>query len=114
MLLQSIALFFLVMAIVLGFVRKINVGIVSLGMALVLALIGGVKISVLFTGFPTKLFLTLLGTMFFFCLLQENHTLELLSKKIVSALANRQYLVPVIVYLVSYVLSAVGPGAISV
>ena len=114
MLLQSIALFFLFMAIVLGFVRKINVGIVSLGMALVLALIGGVKISVLFTGFPTKLFLTLLGTMFFFCLLQENHTLELLSKKIVSALANRQYLVPVIVYLVSYVLSAVGPGAISV
>ena len=112
--LQIVALIFLVFAIVLGFVRKINVGIVSLGLALALAMIGGVKMNVLFAGFPTKLFLTLLGTMFFFCLLQENHTLELLSKKIVRCLANRQYLVPVIVYLVSYVLSAVGPGAISV
>ena len=43
MVLQVIALFFLVFAIVLGFVKNINVGIVSMGLALVLGLIGGVE-----------------------------------------------------------------------
>ena len=78
MVFQAIALLFLAAAIVLGFVRKINVGIVSLGLAFVLGMIGGVDTKVIFNGFPSKLFITLLGTMFFFCLLQENHTLELL------------------------------------
>lgn len=114
MVLQVIALFFLVFAIVLGFVKNINVGIVSMGLALVLGLIGGVDTNTILSGFPGKLFVTLLGTMFFFCLLQENKTLELMSKKMVSAVGKCTFLVPVIIYLVSYILSAAGPGAISV
>ena len=114
MVLQVIALFFLVFAIVLGFVKNINVGIVSMGLALVLGLIGGVETNTILSGFPGKLFVTLLGTMFFFCLLQENKTLELMSKKMVSAVGKCTFLVPVIIYLVSYILSAAGPGAISV
>ena len=114
MVFQEIALLFLAAAIVLGFVRKINVGIVSLGLAFVLGMIGGVDTKVIFNGFPSKLFITLLGTMFFFCLLQENHTLELLSKKMVTLVGTHVYLIPVIIYAVSYGLSAAGPGAISV
>ena len=112
MVFQAIALLFLAAAIVLGFVRKINVGIVSLGLAFVLGMIGGVDTKVIFNGFPSKLFITLLGTMFFFCLLQENHTLELLSKKMVTLVGTHVYLIPVIIYAVSYGLSAAGPGAI--
>ena len=111
---QVISLLFLVTAIVLGFVKKINVGTVSLGMALILSLIGGVDISVIFNGFPSKLFITLLGTMFFFCLLQENGTLELLSKKVVALVGRHTYLIPIIIYVASFGLSAAGPGAISV
>lgn len=112
--LQIIALVTLILAIVLGFTKKINVGLVSLGLALILSLIGGVDISIIFSGFPSKLFITLLGTMFFFCLLQENHTLELLSKKMVALVGNKTFLIPIIIYVVSFVLSAAGPGAISV
>lgn len=83
-------------------------------MALILSLIGGVDISVIFSGFPSKLFITLLGTMFFFCLLQENGTLELLSKKVVALVGKHTYLIPIIIYVASYGLSAAGPGAISV
>ncbi len=114
MALQVIALLFLIAAIILGFVKKINVGLVSLGLAFVLSLIGGVKTSVIFAGFPGKLFITLLGTMFFFCLLQENHTLELLSQKMVAMVGTKTFLIPIIIYVVAYVLSAAGPGAISV
>lgn len=114
MVFQITALFFLIGAIVLGFVRKINVGLVSLGLAFILGLIGGVDTKVIFNGFPSKLFITLLGTMYFFCLLQENQTLELLSKKMVSLVGKHTYLIPIIIYLASYLLSAAGPGAISV
>lgn len=111
---QVLSLLFLIGAIVLGFTKKLNVGIVSVGLAFVLGLISGVDTNVILSGFPSKLFMTLLGTMFFFCLLQENHTLELLSKKMVAMVGRKTFLIPIIIYVVSYVLSAAGPGAISV
>ncbi len=114
MMLRVFALLFLVAAIAIGFVRNVNVGIVCLGMALILAVIGNVATKVILGGFPSSLFLTLLGTMFFFSLLQENKTLELLSKKMVALVGGRTFLIPVIIYAVSYVMSAAGPGAISV
>ena len=109
-----IALLCLALAIVLGFTKKINVGLVALGLAFFLGLIGGVSSKTILAGFPSSLFLTLLGTMFFFCLLQDNKTLELLSRKLVSLVGDKTFLIPVIIYLVSYVMSAAGPGAISV
>ena len=112
--LQIISLLFLIFAIVIGFVKKINVGLVALGVALPLNMIGKTKPNVIFSGFPSKLFLTLLGTMFFFSILQENKTLEILSKKVVLLVGKRAYLVPIIIYIISYLLSAAGPGAISV
>ncbi|MBS5283187.1 MAG: C4-dicarboxylate ABC transporter [Clostridiales bacterium] len=114
MVFQIISLVFLIAAIVLGFTKKMNVGIVSMGLAFLLGLIGRVDTEVILGGFPSKLFITLLGTMFFFCLLQDNHTLELLSKKMVALVGDKTCLIPVIIYLVSYLLSAAGPGAISV
>lgn len=112
--LAVIALIFLLAAIVLGFVKKMNVGLVCLGLAFILGKIGNVPTRTILGGFPSSLFLTLLGTMFFFSLLQENNTLELLSKKMVSLIGTRTFLIPVIIYVVSFILSAAGPGAISV
>lgn len=67
--LAVIALLFLVTAIILGFVRNINVGLTCLGLALILGKIGGISAKTILSGFPSSLFLTLLGTMFFsaFC-----------------------------------------------
>jgi di/tricarboxylate transporter len=114
MLLQLTGLGFLVLAIALGLCKKINVGLVAIALAFILALMGRVNLNVVFTGFPTKLFLTILGTMYFFCMLQENKTLELASRKIVSCFSAQPFWIPVVIYFVSYVMSAAGPGAISV
>lgn len=113
MTIQIIALAFLFGAIAIGFIKKVNVGIAAYGLVLLLALIGGLKLKVIFGGFPTKLFITLLGTMFFFALLQENKTLELLSQKIIAAVGKNAFLIPIILYITAYALSAAGPGAIS-
>ena len=112
--LQVLALACLVGAIILGFVRKMNVGIVCFGLALILGTIGGMASGKIYGGFPYKLFSTLLGTMLFFSLLQQNGTTQKVSKKLISFCGNNTFLVPVIIYLVSFILSAAGPGAISV
>lgn len=114
MLVKIMALAFLVFAIALGFLKKINVGLVSLGLVLILSKIGNIETNIIYKGFPGKLFITLLGTMFFFSLLQENRTLEILSKKMVALAGIHTNLIPIIIYLVSFALSAAGPGAISV
>ena len=94
----ALSLVFLIGAILIGFFRKINMGFVAFGLSLVLAQIAGVKSGTVITGFPTKLFVTLLGVMFLFSIAQQNRTLELLARKIVNMAGNRTNLIPIIVY----------------
>ena len=112
--LQVIALGCLIGAIVLGFVKKTNVGLVCFVLALILGKIGGMGASDIYKGFPFKLFATLLGTMLFFSLLQQNGTLEKISDRLIGLCGKHLFLVPIIIYVVSFGLSAAGPGAISV
>ena len=112
--LQVIALVCLIGAIVLGFVKKTNVGLGCFGLALILGKIGGMGASDIYKGFPFKLFATLLGTMLFFSLLQQNGTLEKISDRLIGLCGKHLFLVPIIIYVVSFGLSAAGPGAISV
>lgn len=112
--LQIMALLFLIGAIVLGFAKKLNVGLVCMGLSLIIGTLGGISAGEIYKGFPYKLFTTLLGTMLFFSLLQQNGTLEKISKKLISLCGKNTFLIPIIVYLVSFILSAAGPGAISV
>lgn len=111
---EFVSLCFLIGAIGFGIVRNINVGLVSIGLSIVLAMIGHVSIKSIFSGFPTQLFVTLLGTMLLFSLLQNNQTLKVFSNKIVTLVGKRIFLIPIVVYLFSYALSAAGPGALSV
>lgn len=112
--LQLLALLCLVGAIVLGFVRKVNVGLVCLGLALILGKIAEMSSGDIYKGFPYKLFATLLGTMLFFSMLQENGTLTKVSRKMTAICGKNGFLVPITIYVVSFILSAAGPGAISV
>lgn len=114
MTMQIISLLCLVGAIVFGFVRKTNVGIVSLGLSMALGMLGGMSAGDIYGGFPYKLFLTLLGTMFFFSLLQENGTLQKVSEWLTGLCGDKTFLVPILIYIISFLLSAAGPGAISV
>ena len=46
--LQIISLVFLIFAIVVGFIKKINVGLVALGVALPLSMIGKIEPKIIF------------------------------------------------------------------
>ncbi len=89
-------------------------GLVAAGMALLLGLVAGMKVSAIQAGFPTRLFVTLLGVMLLFAIAQENKTMEQLARRIVALAGKRTYLIPIVVYVFSTILAAVGPGTVPV
>lgn len=109
-----LSLVFLIGSIVLGYLRKTNIGLMAVGLALILGIISGTPVSTIQAGFPTKLFVTLLGVMLMFSIAQENKTMELLARRVVALAGKRTNLIPIIVYVFSVVLAAVGPGTIPV
>lgn len=107
-----LSLILLLVAIVLGFTRKANVGIVCIGFAMILTLLfkGQVTAKDVIAGFSTSLFIQMAGVMYLFAIINANGTLELLAKKCVNVVPAK--LIPVVLFLLGMVLSAVGPGSI--
>lgn len=111
--LAIISLLAIFIAIIIGFYKKTNVGIIMVAFAFILSLAYHIPTAKLFKGFSVSLFLTMLGVTYLFSILHNNKTLEILSKKIVGAVHKRN-LLPIAIYIVGFVLCAVGPGAIPV
>lgn len=109
-----LSLIILCLTIVAAFVLKVNTGLLSIAVALVLSRLAGISDKWLISSFNNSLFLMLLGVMFLFCIAQENKTLELLAKKALALCKGKIKLFPPILFIISTVISAVGPGPISV
>lgn len=104
----------LVVAIGLGFFRKLNTGIVAIALAVILGKFAGFSDGDIINGWSTKLFIMLLGVTFLFSLAQTNGTLELFARKIVAIAGKRTALIPIAIYFLCMFLSAIGPGTIPV
>ncbi len=110
--LALLSLIFLIAAIVIGFVRKANVGILSIGFCMILVLLFPSEISAkdVISGFGTSLFVQMAGVTYLFAIINGNGTLELTAKKIVSKVPARA--IPAAMFILGMILSAVGPGSI--
>ena len=110
--LAVISLILLLAAIVIGFVRNVNAGILSIGFAMILTLLFPDTLSTkdVVSGFSTSLFVQMVGVTYLFAIINGNGTLELLAKKIVNKVPAR--MIPFVMFLIGMVLSAVGPGSI--
>lgn len=109
-----VSLLVLVAAIAVAFIFKSNTGLVAMMAALILARCAGITDKWLVNQFDSSLFIMLLGVMYLFCIAQENKTLDLLSKKVLALCKGKVKLFPLIMFLLAAVLSAIGPGLISV
>ena len=107
-----LSLILLLAAIILGFTRNANVGILCIGFAMVLTLIfpGSVKAKDVLAGFSTSLFIQMAGVMYLFAIINANGTLELMAKKCVSVVPAK--LIPAVMFVIGMALSASGPGSI--
>ena len=107
-----ISLIALLAAIVIGFVRKANVGILCIGFSMVLGLVYGIKAGDIIKGFSSSLCMQMIGITYLFAIINENGTLELLAKKMVALVGPHKALIPFVMYLLGFLICAVGPGAI--
>ena len=107
-----ISLGLLLLAILLGFFRHMNTGLVAIGFALLLGRANGISDKEIISGFNTSLFIMLLGVTYLFSLAQLNGSLELLAKKVVALAGRRTFMIPIVIYVFSVVLSAIGPGTV--
>ena len=106
----SLALLFF--AIILGFLRHMNTGLLSIAFALVLGRVAGIPDKAVIGGFNYSLFLILLGVTYLFSIAQLNGSLELLAEKVVALTGEHTSFVPIVIYVFSTVLSALGPGTV--
>ena len=109
-----ISLLMLVVAIALGFFRKLNVGLLCMAFAVVLGRLAGFKEANVMAGWSTSLFLMLLGVTFLFSIAQSNGTLELFARKVVAMSGKQTKMIPIAIYLMTTFLAAIGPGTIPV
>ena len=103
-----LSLIALLLAIVIGFLRNANVGVLYLAFAM----LQGIPNGKLLAGFSSSIFMQMVGITYLFGIVKVNGTLELLAKKLLSLVGKRVHLIPVAVFIIGAILSGIGPGSI--
>jgi di/tricarboxylate transporter len=105
----------LLIAIVVSVTTSLNIGTLAIGLSLIVGnYIGGVKIPDIIKGYPTSLFILLAGTTYLFAIAQTNGTLEKVTKYAVKAVRGNVAMLPIVLFLLAFGLSAMGPGQITI
>ncbi len=98
----------------LSMFTKVNVGVVSLALAWIVGVyLGGLPFAQVIGGFPTQLFLTLVGVTLLFGMAHVNGTLERLAARAVALCYGNAGVIPIMFFIVALVLSSIGPGNIA-
>ena len=108
-----VSLVVLAAVVATGFIKKVNIGFLSIGAAVFLGLTGNMTTKQIVAGFDSSLFVTLVGVTFLFGLASVNGTLDLMSKKIIALVGNKTFLIPIMMFVLSAFISAIGPGHIA-
>ena len=104
----------LAVAIIVSCTIRLHVGFLAIALAWVVGVfIAGMSANDVMAGFPTRLFLTLAGVTLLFSQAQANGTLDLIAQKAVRLCRGNVGMMPIMFFLLSFVLSSVGPGNIS-
>lgn len=110
--LGAVSLILLLAAIVIGFWRKANVGLLCIGFSMILMIAYGLDSKEVIAGFSSSLFIQMVGITYLFSIINGNGTLELLAKKMVALVGKKRHLIPFVMYALGFIICAVGPGAI--
>ncbi len=94
--------------------EDLNVGFLAIGFAIIVAGVwGNTAGSKVLTYFPTSLFMILVGVTFMFGMAQTNGTMEKLTAYAVRASGGNVALMPLIVYILTTIITTIGPGNIA-
>ena len=112
--LAVISLGALILALALSSISSINVGFLAIVLAwLVGVYAGGMTVDQVIAGFPSSLFLTLVGLTLLFAMAQVNGTLDRITYKAVRRVAATPGVIPFVFFVLTSILAAIGPGHIA-
>jgi di/tricarboxylate transporter len=101
-------------AIVLSSLTSINVGLLSIAFAFAIGVtFGGMRVAEVAAGFPSSLFLVLLGVTFFFSQAAANGTLDRVARRSIRLARGNAGVIPLIFFALAVSLSAGGAGNIA-
>jgi di/tricarboxylate transporter len=112
--LAIISLLALLVAIVLSCTTTINIGLLAMVFAWIIGVyLGGMEVKTIRAGFPTDLFLTLVGVTLLFAQAQVNGTLERITHHGVRSCRGNAGLMPLLFFLLALAIATVGAGNIA-
>src|SRR5213083_986806 len=101
-------------AIIISCLSEINVGFLSIAFAFIIGVgLGGMKAADVAAGFPTSLFLILVGVTLFFSQANVNGTLHKIAKHSVKLARGNVGMIPVIFFFLAAGLASIGVGNIA-
>jgi len=104
----------LVLSIAVGILAKVNIGLVSIGVAFLLSFFIGINARTIVASWPNSLFLMLLGMSLLFGIATANGTLKRLVEKCTYALKGHIRILPLLLFAATAIIAAMGPGNIAV
>lgn len=109
-----VSLLALILALVLSMGSRINVGLIAFAFAWLIGVyLADLPTATVLGGFPTALFLTLAGVTLLFAVADCNGTLASLAGHAMHLIRGNRMLMPILFFVITGLLSAAGPGAIS-
>ena len=104
----------LLIAIIVSCTIRLHVGFLAIALAWIVGVyIDDMSAREVMAGFPTRLFLTLAGVTLLFSQAQANGTLDLIAHKAVRLCKGNVGVMPLMFFVLSFVLSSIGPGSIA-
>jgi di/tricarboxylate transporter len=115
---ELISILALALMFVIATIRPVNMGVLAFaGAFLVGTLVADLATEDIFAGFPSDLFLTLVGITYLFAIAQNNGTIDWLVQQAVRAVRGQVAAIPWIMFGIAALLTAVGavsPGAVAI
>jgi len=108
---DKVALIMFIVVIALAFMRKINAGILAIAVGAVAVRIFSMSDKNLLDGISGSMFATLVGINLLFAIVNNTGALDLLARKIVSISGKRNWILPIAIYMASFIIAAM-TGAI--
>jgi di/tricarboxylate transporter len=102
----------LLLAVTLSCTTTINIGVLSLALALIVGVfLGGMAPDDVIAGFPTELLFTLVSVTLLFSIAERNGTLSRVTERAVHLCRGNAGLLPVMFFVVGFVIATIGAGA---
>ena len=101
----------LVIAVTLSCTTTVNVGVLSMAMALIVGVyLGGMTPEMVLEGFPTPLLVTLVGVTLLFAIAEVNGTLARVTARAVRLCRGQAWLLPIMFFVLGAAIATIGAG----